>query len=64
MAVPRRASGTVPSQEYHLRFFNLWWSRMIREGMKEEKERVRMEVKYKNKERFKLLLLKGELSVG
>ena len=36
---------------------------MIREGMKEEKERVRMEVEYKNKERFKLLLLKVKTNV-
>ena len=31
---------------------------MIREGKKEDKERVRTEVEYKNKERFKLMLLK------
>ena len=56
LAVPRRTSGTVPAQEYHLGFFNLWWSRMLREGMKEEKERVRKEMEFMNKKRFKLLL--------
>ena len=32
LAVPRRAKRTIPVQEYHLGFFTIWWSRMMREG--------------------------------
>ena len=36
------------SKEYHLAYLNLWWSRMLREAKKEEKERsVRVEEQIK-----------------
>ena len=55
LVAQKRKGGVASNKEYHLGFFNIWWRRMTREGVKEEKERVEKEVGLKNKERFKLL---------
>ena len=55
-ATQRKKKSGVPAQGYHLAYFNLWWSRMAREGkkeIKETKERDMMEVVARRKERSK-----------
>ena len=56
MAARRSKGGTAPFKEYHLGYFNLWWSRMTREGVREERMRMEREEMNIKKRRFRLLL--------
>ena len=47
--------------DYNLGYFNLWWSRMEREGVKEEIARLKKDKENRTSERLKRLLKAGKL---
>ena len=56
-AVPGVSKKKNPTKEYNLGYFTLWWNRMVREGMKEEKERWGMERMTRDKRKLKEMLM-------
>ena len=48
---------------YNLAYFNLWWSRMHREGVKEEKERAQSEEASRRKERLRRMLTRRKTAL-
>ena len=57
LTMPGVSKKKNPTKEYNLGYFTLWWNRMVREGMKEETERLGMERMARDKRKLKEMLM-------
>ena len=63
-APPRISKRPTRNRDYSLGYFNLWWSRMEREGLKEERERLLKLKKDVNMERLRSMMEDRRLQNG
>ena len=63
-APPKISKRPDRNRDYNLGYFNLWWSRMEREGLKEERERLLELKKDVNMERLKSMMEDRRLQNG